>query len=554
MHFKLSDILTLVGGGTPKTSNPQFWGGDIPWLSVVDFNNDNRYVSITEKFITQAGVENSSTKILPKGALILSARGTVGALAQLSKPMAFNQSCYGIVAKECTTNDFLYYLLKNIVHDLQVKGHGSVFNTITRDTFDTIEISLPSLDEQKRIAEFLGAFDDKIELLQKQNKTLENMAKATFKSWFVDFDVVKAKASLRSAESVPLVGKVREAGKGVNKPAHQPYSKSIKCLVRLMRQHLTSQEVKLWQYLRKEQLGFKFRRQYPINDKYIADFVCLEKKLIIELDGSQHAENKQDIIRTEYLQELGFSVLRFWNTEIDNNLMGCLDVIKAALTTPHRPAATSPACGEDNGWTKEKIMQEYHLTEELYNLFPSSFADSSLGPIPSGWEVKAICDIAKVSTGKRPKITKDERIRDYCVPVYGGNGIKWWTDKPLYTNPIIITGRVGTLGQVYRIYDPVWVSDNALVFETISENFEYLFYNLQTVDFSSYNRGSTQPLITQGDIKNISCVYNDVIIKKFHTIVVHYESKIQNNEKQIQTLTALRDGLLPRLISGKIRV
>ena len=193
MHFKLSDILTLIGGGTPKTSNPQFWGGDIPWLSVVDFNNDNRYVGTTEKTITKEGLENSSTKILPKGALILSARGTVGALAQLSKPMAFNQSCYGIVAKECTTNDFLYYLLKNIVHDLQAKGHGSVFNTITRDTFDTIEIDLPPLDEQKRIAEVLGAFDDKIELLQKQNKTLEEMAKATFKSWFVDFDVVRAK-------------------------------------------------------------------------------------------------------------------------------------------------------------------------------------------------------------------------------------------------------------------------------------------------------------------------------------------------------------------------
>ena len=193
MQYKLSEILTIIGGGTPKTTNPSFWGGDIPWLSVVDFNNDNRYVHSTEKTITEAGLKHSSTKILPKGALILSARGTVGALAQLSKPMAFNQSCYGIVATEHTTNDFLYYLLKTVVSDLQSKGHGSVFNTITRDTFETIFVSLPPLDEQKRIADILGAFDDKIELLQKQNTTLENMAKALFKSWFVDFDVVHAK-------------------------------------------------------------------------------------------------------------------------------------------------------------------------------------------------------------------------------------------------------------------------------------------------------------------------------------------------------------------------
>ena len=401
MNYKLSDILSIVGGGTPKTTNSSYWGGDIPWLSVVDFNNDNRYVSITEKFITQAGVENSSTKILPKGALILSARGTVGALAQLSKPMAFNQSCYGIVAKECTTNDFLYYLLKNIVHDLQAKGHGSVFNTITRDTFDTIEIELPPLDEQKRIAEFLGAFDDKIELLQKQNKTLEDMAKALFKSWFVDFDVVRAK---------------------------------------------------------------------------------------------------------------------------------------------------------QKGLPKADIMREYHLTDEFYDLFPSSFADSPLGPIPSGWEVKTIQEIAKISSGKRPQSAQDQKSLTHNVAVYGGNGIKWWTQTPLYTTPIIITGRVGTLGQVYRIYNPVWISDNALVFETNLDNFEYLFYMLKNVDFSSFNRGSTQPLITQGDIKDVSLVYNKGIIKEFHNIVVQYEKKILLNNKQIQTLTELRDTLLPRLISGKIRV
>lgn len=120
--YKLSDVIELIGGGTPKTSVPGYWGGEIPWLSVVDFNDDNRHVHETEKTITEEGLKNSSTKILPKGALILSARGTVGALAQLSVPMAFNQSCYGIIAKKQTTNDYLYYLIKNVVGDLQKKG------------------------------------------------------------------------------------------------------------------------------------------------------------------------------------------------------------------------------------------------------------------------------------------------------------------------------------------------------------------------------------------------------------------------------------------------
>ena len=77
MKYKLSEIMDLIGGGTPKTSVAAYWGGDIPWLSVKDFNNDNRYVYETEKTITQEGLNNSSTKLLERDDSIISARGTV---------------------------------------------------------------------------------------------------------------------------------------------------------------------------------------------------------------------------------------------------------------------------------------------------------------------------------------------------------------------------------------------------------------------------------------------------------------------------------------------
>lgn len=426
MHFKLSDILTLIGGGTPKTSNPQFWGGDIPWLSVVDFNNDNRYVGTTEKTITKEGLENSSTKILPKGALILSARGTVGALAQLSKPMAFNQSCYGIVAKECTTNDFLYYLLKNIVHDLQAKGHGSVFNTITRDTFDTIEIDLPPLDEQKRIAEVLGAFDDKIELLQKQNKTLEEMAKATFKSWFVDFDVVRAK---------------------------------------------------------------------------------------------------------------------------------------------------------QKGLPKADIMREYHLTDEFYDLFPSSFADSPLGPIPSGWEVVKISDVARVVGGGTPS-TKQTKFFSAS-----GTAIAWLTPKDLsgYQYKYIDHGQTDITQEGLTHSSAQLMPTNSIVFSSrapigyiaislgeIATNqgfkslvplerhwteflYQYLCYNRYIIE--GLGTGSTFKEVSGSVMKNISlCFPSSEILKAFEQETEIINSKQKIIMKEIQTLTELRDTLLPRLISGKIRV
>ena len=199
--YALSQVVNLIGGGTPKRSETAFWNGDIPWLSVKDFNDDNRYVVNAEEYISRLGLEKSSTKILDPGMLIISARGTVGELAQLKSQMAFNQSCYGIDANsEYLENDYLYYLLKMKIRELKSISHGSVFDTITRETFDNIFVSIPSKKEQLAIVEILGALDAKIELNQKMNETLEEIAKTLFKSWFIDFDPVRAKAEGRSIE------------------------------------------------------------------------------------------------------------------------------------------------------------------------------------------------------------------------------------------------------------------------------------------------------------------------------------------------------------------
>ena len=182
----LSDIIELIGGGTPKTSKPEFWNGDIPWLSVVDFGGDRRWVDKAEKTITNLGLENSSTKLLKSGDIVISARGTVGELAQLKRPMAFNQSCYGIRARTGVDQDFLYYLLKKSVNDLRRQSHGGVFNTITRSTFDVVSVSIPSIVTQKKVADILGSLDEKIELNRRMNETLEQLGQALFRHYFVN--------------------------------------------------------------------------------------------------------------------------------------------------------------------------------------------------------------------------------------------------------------------------------------------------------------------------------------------------------------------------------
>jgi very-short-patch-repair endonuclease len=118
-----------------------------------------------------------------------------------------------------------------------------------------------------------------------------------------------------------------------------------------MRSNPTDAEKRLWSMLRDKRMPvFKFRRQMVIAP-YIVDFVCLERRLIIEADGSQHAESAYDVRRDAFLRREGFDVLRFWNNEILGSAGGIFDAIFAALTTPHPPTAArrappSPARGE----------------------------------------------------------------------------------------------------------------------------------------------------------------------------------------------------------------
>lgn len=186
----LSDIADIFLGGTPKTNIDKYWGGDINWASAKDVANcKSRYIEETEKTITEEGINNSAAKILPENTILITSRGTVGATCLLSHPMSFNQTCYGLVAKESIIDPlYLFYKIRTLMTTIDSLSYGTIFNTITKKTFDSLKFILPSLPEQKAIASILGALDDKIELNRKMNETLEAMARAIFKSWFVDFD------------------------------------------------------------------------------------------------------------------------------------------------------------------------------------------------------------------------------------------------------------------------------------------------------------------------------------------------------------------------------
>lgn len=211
-EVKVGDIGEVVGGGTPSTKCSDYYGGDIPWITPKDLSNfRNRYISRGERMISKLGLENSSAKMLPPFSVLFTSRAPIGYIAIAKNELCTNQGFKSIIPdpKKCDAL-FLYYLLKYKKNDIESIANGSTFQEVSGTALKNFEVSIPPLDEQRKIAGILSALDDKIELnnkinqnldwedyfricrriyeLEKENQNLESQAQAIFKSWFVDFE------------------------------------------------------------------------------------------------------------------------------------------------------------------------------------------------------------------------------------------------------------------------------------------------------------------------------------------------------------------------------
>jgi len=169
----LSSTVEVLSGGTPKTSESSYWGGGIPWFSVVDTPNDHEvWVFETSKSITEEGLAHSPARLLPIGSTILSARGTVGKTALVATPMAMNQSCYALRSLNGPRGFYNYFLTRSVVEELQQNAHGSVFDTITRATLDGVMV--PDLASGQIIAfeDSVAPLLDQVLALLQENQQL----------------------------------------------------------------------------------------------------------------------------------------------------------------------------------------------------------------------------------------------------------------------------------------------------------------------------------------------------------------------------------------------
>jgi type I restriction enzyme S subunit len=332
--------------------------------------------------------------------ILFSMIGTVGEVLLVKDPPDFAIKNVGLFkSKDEITGKWLYYYLQspNAKEEIFMSMRGSTQQYIPLGALRSFPIRHPqSTGEMREITNILGTLDDKIELNRKTNETLEAIAKALFKSWFVDFDPVRAKAE-----------------------------------------------------------------------------------------------------------------------------------------------------GRPTG-----------LPAEISDLFPDSFEDSELGEIPSGWSVAALSDIARISTGKRPASVADSRSSANHIPVYGGAGVMGYTRNALTDGePILATGRVGTLGVVNRVLEKAWISDNTLIINPGKTNFVYVYHFLLTQDLKSLNRGSTQPLLSQTELKSLPIARPpQSLLSTFCELTQHWQERQASLLKDNVNTKALLDALLPKLISGEIRI
>ena len=428
-EYRIGEIADIVGGSTPSTADLSNFNGDIPWLTPKDLSGPHdRYVSRGERNLSRKGLESCSAQLLPAGTVLVTSRAPIGYAAIAKNPIATNQGFRNLIPKPGFDSEFLYYWVKAHVEELQRHASGSTFQELTGTALAQIRIRVPPLPEQRAIAHILGTLDDKIELNRRMSQTLEAMARALFKAWFVDFEPVRAKMEGRWQRGQSLPGL----------PAHL-----------------------------------------------------------------------------------------------------------------------------------------YDLF--LYDLFPDRLVDSELGEIPEGWEVKPIGDMAEVLGGSTPRTDQAEYweggthhwvtpkdLSALSLPVLLDTerkitdaGLAQISSGLLPKGTVLLSSRA-PIGYLAIAEVPVAVNQGFIAMKPrpgISNLFLLRWASAAHEEIVSHANGSTFLEISKSSFRLIRVVSpSSPIMDAFDRVSRPMYRKVVENERESRTLAALRDALLPKLISGELRV
>ena len=201
---RIGDLGKVITGKTPSTAISENFGGDYPFITIPDLD-DRREITASVRTLSELGAQAMRSCRLPRDAVLMSCIATIGKCGITTRVSFTNQQINSLICKDGVDPKFVYYSFTQLGQALEAAGGGgSVYTNVSKSRFEAIEIKLPSLKEQKSVAAMLSKLDDKININCRINQTLEAMAQAIFKSWFVDFDPVKAKIAAKQEGRDPL--------------------------------------------------------------------------------------------------------------------------------------------------------------------------------------------------------------------------------------------------------------------------------------------------------------------------------------------------------------
>jgi type I restriction enzyme S subunit len=479
-ELRVSEFAEIVGGATPSTSDASNFGGDIPWVTPKDLSNyRGRLVSRGERNLTRKGVEAAGLRLLPKGTVLLSTRAPIGYVAIAQNPLTTNQGFRSLVVKPKFNPEFVYYLLKQDTERLKAFASGTTFGELSGSTLGQLRFSVPPLPEQRAIASVLGSLDDDIHARRGDSEGLKRLFKHLMKrllsgEWSTD----RAKEWLRTT-----------------RPAVQAY-----------------------------------------DDK-------------IELNRRMN----------QTLEQIAQALFKSWFVDFD----------------PVRAKA-------EGRWKKGESLPG--MPADMWDLWPSEFEDSEIGEIPRGWHVATLRDVlSDLESGSRPTGGATE-IGDDGVPSIGaenvlglgqydysktkyvpraffagqGRGIVRHGDVLLYKDGAQI-GRRSYFDEGFP-FDECCINEHVFLLRVrplLTQRYLYFWLDQDWMAdvIVSRNSGSAQPGLNQPAIHGLPIlVPSERIVRAYDTQVAPVTRRVFRNQLEGRTLGQLRDTLLPKLLSGEIRV
>ncbi len=520
-------------------------------------------------------------------------------LRSRSTPIAFkvngkfwvNNHAHIVQGKELFLNDWIVYFFQNL--DLNPYITGAVQPKLNRENLRLIDIFLPDFDKARKIVSILSTLDEKTELNRQTNQTLEAIAQAIYKEWFVDFRFPHSPLEgcpKGGVDSSPLEGWQAKPD-GVDSlqltpssPASWqknslfpfwtlPKNRTLQERSKELRKQGILSEVVFWKTFKdKKKLGWDIDRQVIIGN-FIVDFFIPELGLVFEIDGSSHNDKQEyDQKRDAFLSSLQLKVVRIPGKDVLGNIEGVWRFVtrsikeRVAELSPPRPSGTPQEGKNPPRQASPATPQEGKKCE---------MQDSEFGPIPKGWRVGKLGEICKTTSGGTPSRSKPEFYENgtiYWVKSKELNGsfitateekitqeaLQKSSAKLLPAYSVLIAMYGATVGEFGIISMEATCNQAICAFlpcEEFPYTFIYHFLKNSKDEIVSRAVGSAQQNISQDLLKQINIVLPPKeLLEKFHKAVNPLFQVIENNIKQSTSLAAIRDALLPKLMSGEIEV